>query len=79
MIEAQTAKLRAENDKQFQIDLQKSLAETDRIRAETQKLNRESRWFPVGIIAAAIVAVAGIFGIVAGILKFFGLLKGLPQ
>jgi hypothetical protein len=62
LIEAQTRKTRAENDHRLQIEIQKSIAETDKIRAET-------RWYPLVAVSAIVtgalaVVVAVIFKLI---------------
>ena len=68
LIEAQNAKARAETDKQLQVIIDQSIAETARLQAETRKIDREAKWFPV-------VAIAGTVAATLGLLKLAGLLK----
>ena len=64
LIEAQNAKARAETDKQLQVIIDQSIAETARLQAETRKIDRE-----------AVVAIAGTVAATLGLLKLAGLLK----
>jgi hypothetical protein len=57
LIEAQTRKLKAENDQQLQIEIRKSMAETEKIRQET-------RWYPIVALSVTIAAAIAALGVI---------------
>lgn len=59
-LNAETALLRAQNEKRLQIELEKLIAETAKIQAE-------SRWYPF-------VATAGLFAAAVGFIKLIQIL-----
>lgn len=54
--------MKAAELEQIHATISKAIAESDKLRAETAKINAEARWYPV-------VAVAGIFAAAFGLLK----------
>lgn len=50
---------------------QRHMAESEKLRAETAKIQAESRWYPFVALAGVMLSALGVFAAVAAVTRYF--------